>query len=157
MWNIQNRASKVIGVFITTAGLITAAVAAMPEEFGVERSNERTKVEHYYWSHRLVGSHVLNMQGQNIGQVDALVVDGQGTLTKMLVALNEKFDTDGTPVPIAPYRAEIVSARDARVTIIRINLTRDELVRAQLAQLQSRAKPANREPAERDTGAPMLR
>ena len=79
--------------------------------------------------------------------------DGGAFESQSLVVL--EFDADGTPVPVEPNRAEIVSTKDARVTIIRIDLTRDELVRAQLSQLQSRAKPENREPATRDVGAPL--
>jgi hypothetical protein len=142
------------------AAIIIAAIpmnpmhAATPNSMDTDRGATGSNVDRYYWSHRLVGSHVLNMRGQNIGRVNALIVNERGTLTKMLVALNERFDMDGTPVPVEAHRAEIVSARNARVTIIRINLTRDEMVRAQLTQLQSRAKPTNGEPAERDAGLP---
>lgn len=153
MLKIHDWPAEVLAAAIFAALSINSAHAAMPDNN--DHSAYRNNVERYYWSHRLVGSHVLNMRGQNIGRVNALVVDERGTLTKMLVALNERFDVDGTPVPIEPYRAEIVSAKNARVTIIRINLTKDELVRAQLSQLKSRAKPSNTEPATRDAGKPV--
>lgn len=153
MLNSQTGFAAVVCAATIAAPSLHPAVAAMPDAIDLEPGVVEHKVERYYWSHRLVGSHVLNMQGQNIGRVNALVVDGRGTLTKMLVALNEQFDIDGTPVPIEPYRAQIVSAKDARVTVIRINLTRDELFRAQISQLQSRAISADRAPAKRDADA----
>lgn len=155
MWKIHTWPAEIITVLVIAAIPALLAHAAMPKDMNTDSAAARNNVEHYYWSHRLVGSHVLNMRSQHIGRVNALVVDKQGTLTKVLVALNEQFDTDGTPVPVNPHRAEVVSTKNARVTIIRINLTRDELVRAQLSQLQSRAKPANWEPVERDAGTPV--
>jgi len=126
---------------------------AAPRNDGETQRAFRNTVERYYWSHRLVGSHVLNMQGQNIGRVNALVVNERGALTKVIVALNEQFDTDGTPVPIEPYRAEIVSENNARITVIRVDMTKAEIQRAQLSQLQSRAMPTNTAPARREAGA----
>lgn len=143
------------GIFAATIfiALSMNASLAAPQDDATTKHAFRNTVGWYYWSHRLIGSHVLNMRGQNIGQVNALVVDERGALTKMLVALNEPFDVDGTPVPIEPYRAEIVSTDDSRVTVIRVDMTKDEIVRAQLSQLQVRAKPSNTAPAKRDAGA----
>jgi len=141
---------SVVTIFIM---LSTLPSHAAPRNDGDTRRAFRNTVERYYWSHRLVGSHVLNMQGQNIGRVDALVVNERGALTKVIVALNEQFDVDGTPVPIEPYRAEIVSEKDARITIIRVDMTKDEIQRAQLSQLQSHAIPSNTAPVRREAGA----
>lgn len=152
MSTIHTFPAKAFVAAILAGASIGPVQAAMPEGVGPDHNASRNNVERYYWSHRLVGSHVLNMQGQNIGRVNALVVDERGTLTKMLVTLNDRFDVDGMSVPVEPNRAEIVSAGNAKVTIIRIDLTRDELLRAQLSQLQSRAKSPNTEPGGRDPG-----
>ena len=126
MWRIHTWPAEAITALIVVTIPVLLAHAAMPDDTNTDRTAARNNVERYYWSHRLVGSHVLNMRGQHIGRVDALVVNKRGTLTKVLVALNEQFDADDTPVPVEPNRAEIVSTKDARVTIIRIDLTRAE-------------------------------
>ena len=111
------------------------------------RSNE---AERFYSSHRIVGSHVLTLGGDNIGQVDDLVVDGAGQVKKVLVAIRDTPEMDGGPVLVAPHRAQVVSVEGAQVKVIRIDLTKEELQRAQLATLKTRV----RAPERRGTGSP---
>lgn len=111
------------------------------------RSNE---AERFYSSHRIVGSHVLTLGGDNIGQVDDLVVDDTGQVKKVLVAVRDTPEMDGGPVLVAPHRAQVVSVEGAQVKVIRIDLTKEELQRAQLATLKTRV----RAPERRGTGSP---
>ena len=108
------------------------------------------QAERYYSSHRIVGSHVLTLGGDNIGQVDDLVVDDSGQVKKVLVAIRDTPEMDGGPVLVAPHRAEVVSVEGAQVKVIRIDLTKEELQRAQLASLKTRV----RAPERRGTGSP---
>jgi sporulation protein YlmC with PRC-barrel domain len=117
---------------------------------GAPRIASRDMVERYYRAYQLIGSYVLNLDGQRIGQVDNLVLDEKGEVKQVLVALYDNADSDGGPIAISPHRAEIVSAEGSRVTVIRIDLTREELVQAQLVRLKSDA----RAPAEREAGEP---
>ncbi len=110
----------------------------------------RDDTQLYYQAYRLIGSYVLNLSGERIGQVDDLIIDNEGKVTQVLIALKESTDMDGSPVPISPYRAEVVSVSGANVTVIRIDLTREELVQAQLTRLKSDA----RAPVSRGTDRP---
>jgi sporulation protein YlmC with PRC-barrel domain len=114
------------------------------------RVASRDMVERYYRAYDLIGSYVLNLDGQRIGEVDNLVLDQNGEVKQVLVALYDSFDSDGGPIAISPHRAEIVSTQGARVTVIRIDLTREEIVQAQLVGLKSDA----RGPAAREAGIP---
>ena len=110
----------------------------------------RDDAQLYYQAYRLIGSTVLNLSGERIGEVEDLVIDSTGKVTTVMVALNEQFDMDGSPVPISPYRAEVVSIADSNVTIIRVDMTHEELVQAQLTRLKSDA----RAPVSRETDRP---
>lgn len=114
------------------------------------RVASRDMVERYYRAYNLIGSYVLNLDGQRIGKVDNLVLDRNGEVKKVLVALYDSTDSDGGSIAISPHRAEVVSTQGSRVTVIRIDLTREEIVQAQLVRLKSDA----RAPAEREAGQP---
>ena len=114
------------------------------------QSMRATETERFYSSHRIVGSHVLTLGGDNIGQVDDLVVDNTGQVKKVLVAVRDTPEMDGGPVLVAPHRAQVVSVEGAQVKVIRIDLTKEELQRAQLATLKTRV----RAPERRGTGSP---
>ena len=120
--------------------------ATAPQRFAA-----RDKIYRYYGAHQLIGSHVLNLSGERIGQVSNLVIDDAGKIKQVLIALKESLDMDGAAVPVAPHRAEIISVAGAQITIIRVNMTREELVQAQLTRLKTNA----RAPAERETGRPV--
>ena len=120
--------------------------AAAPQRFAA-----RDNVHRYYGAHQLIGSHVLNLSGERIGQVSNLVIDDAGKIKQVLIALKESLDMDGAAVPVAPHRAEIVSVEGAQITIIRVNMTREEIVQAQLTRLKTNA----RAPVERETGWPV--
>ncbi len=109
-----------------------------------------SETDRYYSSHRIVGSHVLTLGGDNIGQVDDLVVDDSGQVKNVLVAVRDTAEMDGGPVLVAPHRAQVVSVEGAQVKVIRIDLTKEELQRAQLASLKTRV----RAPETRGTGSP---
>ena len=111
----------------------------------------RDNVHRYYGAHQLIGSHVLNLSGERIGQVSNLIIDDAGKIRQVLVALKDSLDMDGAAVPVAPHRAEIVSVEGAQITIIRVDMTREELVQAQLTRLKTNA----RAPVERETGWPV--
>ncbi|MCG8543537.1 MAG: PRC-barrel domain-containing protein [Alphaproteobacteria bacterium] len=121
---------------------------AMPNHQSVAA---RDNVHRYYGAHQLIGSHVLNLSGERIGQVSNLVIDDAGKIKQVLIALKDSLDMDGAAVPVAPHRAEIVSVEGAQITIIRVNMTREELVQAQLTRLKTNA----RAPVERETGWPV--
>ncbi len=104
----------------------------------------------YYQAYRLIGSYVLNLRGERIGQVDDLIIDKEGKVTQMMIALKDSIDMDGSPVPISPYRAEIVSVVGSDVTVIRVDMTPEELVQAQLTRLKTDA----RAPVSRGTDRP---
>ena len=110
----------------------------------------RDMIERYYRAYKLIGSFVLNMDSRRIGEVDNLVLDRNGDIKKVLIALYDSSDSDGGSIAISPHRAEIVSTEGSRVTVIRIDLTREEIVQAQLVALKSHA----RAPAEREAGQP---
>ena len=125
---------------------------ATPAQAGSHQSvAARDKVHRYYGAHQLIGSHVLNLSGERIGQVSNLVIDDAGKIKQVLIALKDSLDMDGAAVPVAPHRAEIVSVEGAQITIIRVNMTREELVQAQLTRLKTNA----RAPVERETGGPV--
>ena len=104
--------------------------------------------EQYYSAYRLIGSHVLNLGGNRIGQVSRIVLDDRGEVEQVMIALADASHADGGVIAVSPYRAEIVSTRGARVTVIRIDLSREELVQAQLVRLKWNA----RAPAPRGAG-----
>jgi len=157
------------------AALGTAAVAGMPGEPPASddsyydtdtftKSQTATKrqtapqvasrdmTRRYYQAFRLIGSLVLNLDGQRIGQVDDLILDKTGNVKQVLVDLNDAPGADGGAVGISPHRAEVVSTEGARVTVIRVDLTREELIQAQLVRLKSDA----RAPAQRGAGTPDM-
>jgi sporulation protein YlmC with PRC-barrel domain len=116
------------------------------------RVASRDMPERYFQAYQLIGSHVLNLDGERIGEVDNLILDEQGDVKQVLVALYDSSDTDGGSIAISPHRAEVVSTSGANVTVIRVDLTREELVQAQLVGLKSNA----RAPAPRGAGMPDL-
>jgi sporulation protein YlmC with PRC-barrel domain len=116
------------------------------------RSASRDMAERYYHAYRLIGSSVLNLDGERIGKVDNLVLDDRGEIKQMLVALSDARESDGRAIAISPHRAEIVSTDGSKVTVIRVDLSREELVQAQLARIKSNA----RVPAQRGAGLPDL-
>lgn len=116
------------------------------------RLASRDMAERYYQAYRLIGSHVLNFDGKRIGQVSSVVLDDRGDLKQMLIGLADTSDADGGSIAISPHRAEVVSTRDASVTVIRIDLSREEIIQAQFTSLKSDA----RAPAPREAGPPDL-
>jgi len=135
----------------TAGGEVTGPVAA-PTFAPPSRLASRDMAERYYQVYRLVGSAVLNLDGERIGRVDNLILNDQGEIQQMLVKLGDTRDADGGAIAISPHRAEIVSTDGSRVTVIRVDLSREELVQAQLARLKSNA----RAPAQREAGQPVL-
>jgi len=108
--------------------------------------------ERYHHAYRLIGSMVLNLDGQRIGQVDNLILDDHGEIKQVMVALLDHSDADGGSIAISPHRAEVVSTRGAHVTVIRVDLTREEIALAQFTRLKEGA----RAPAQRGSGMPEL-
>lgn len=135
----------------TAGGEVTGRVAA-PTFAPPARLASRDMAERYYQVYRLVGSAVLNLDGERIGRVENLILNDQGEIQQMLVTLGDTRDADGGAIAISPHRAEIVSTDGSRVTVIRVDLSREELVQAQLARLKSNA----RAPAQRGAGQPVL-
>lgn len=120
--------------------------------YAAPRVASRDMAERYYHAYRLIGSSVLNLDGERIGKVDNLVLNDHGEIKQMLVALSDAKDTDGGAIAISPHRAEIVSTNGSRVTVIRVDLSREEIIHAQFSQLKSNA----RAPAQRGAGSPEL-
>lgn len=118
--------------------------------FHIQQFASRDMTERYYQAYRLIGSHVLNLDGKRIGKVSSIVLDDQGDVTQVMIALADTGDVDGGSIAISPHRAEVVSTTGALVTVIRIDLSREELVQAQLVRLKSNA----RAPAQREAGKP---
>lgn len=110
----------------------------------------RDMAERYYRAYRLIGSHVLNLDGQRIGQVANVVLDDRGDVRQVLVALTDTHDSDGGSIAVSPHRTEVVSTTGAFVTVIRVDLSREELIQAQLVRLKSDA----RAPAQRGAAPP---
>ena len=108
--------------------------------------------QHYYQAYRLIGSHVLNLDGKRIGQVSGVSLDDHGDVRTMTISLTDTSDADGGAISISPHRAEVVSTNGALVTVIRVDLSREELVQAQLVRLKSDA----RAPAQRGADMPDL-
>jgi len=116
------------------------------------RLASRDMAERYYQAYRLIGSHVLNLDGKRIGQVSGVILDDHGDVRKVMIALTDASDADGGVIAISPHRAEVVSTNGALVTVIRVDLSREEIVQAQLVHLKSNA----RAPAQRGAGMPDL-
>lgn len=114
------------------------------------RLASRDMAERYYRAYRLIGSHVLNLDGQRIGQVASVILDDHGDVRQVLIALADTEDSDGGAIAISPHRAEVVSTAGTLVTVIRVDLSREELIQAQLVRLKSNA----RAPAQRGTATP---
>ena len=112
----------------------------------------RDMAQHYYQAYRLIGSHVLNLDGKRIGQVSGVSLDDHGDVRTMTISLTDASDADGGAISISPHRAEVVSTNGALVTVIRVDLSREEIVQAQLVRLKSDA----RAPAQRGAGMPDL-
>jgi len=116
------------------------------------RLASRDMAEHYYQAYRLIGSHVLNLDGKRIGQVSSVILDDHGDVQQVMIMLTDASDADGGAIAISPHRAEVVSTNGALVTVIRVDLSREEIVQAQLVRLKSDA----RAPAQRGAGMPDL-
>lgn len=127
-----------------------AALKYMPQD--LLRLASRDMAERYYQAYRLIGSAVLNLDGERIGRIDNLILNDQGEVKRVLVTLGDMPDADGGAVAISPHRAEIVSTDGSKVTVIRVDLSREELVQAQLTRLKSNA----RAPAQRGAGLPEI-
>jgi len=112
----------------------------------------RDMLEHYYRAYRLIGSQVLSLDGERIGEIANLVLTGRGDVSEILLQLYGSFDTDGEPIAVSPHRFEIVSTDGTRVIVLRTDLTHEEIVQAQLLRLKSNA----RAPAEREAGPPDM-
>jgi sporulation protein YlmC with PRC-barrel domain len=109
----------------------------------------RDMAEHYFQAYRLIGSHVLNLEGKRIGQVSSVILDDRGDVRQMTISLS---DTESGAIAISPHRAEVVSTNGALVTVIRVDLSREEIVQAQVVRLKSDAQA----PAQRGAGMPDL-
>lgn len=136
----------------TSSTVADASAATAPQAATGFQIAARDDAQTYYQAYRLIGSYVLNLSGERIGQVDDLVINEEGKITQMMVALKDSIDMDGSPVAISPYRAEVVSVVGSEVTVIRVDLTREELVQAQLMRLKTDA----RAPVSRGTDRPEL-
>ena len=112
----------------------------------------RDMAERYYQAYRLIGSHVLNLEGKRIGEVASVILDSHGDVRQVLIALADLHDADGGSIAISPHRAEVVSTAGTTVTVIRVDLSREEIIQAQLVRLKSNA----RAPAQREAGMPDL-
>lgn len=134
----------------TGGGVATSTAALKSTPRNLPRLATRDMAERYYQAYRLIGSTVLNLDGERIGRVDNLVLNDQGEVRQVLVALGDMPNGDGGTIAIASHRAEIVSTDGSKVTVIRIDLSREELIQAQLAQLKWNA----RAPAQRGAGLP---
>lgn len=134
----------------TGGGMAAPSAAPEPAPQHLPRLATRDMAERYYHAYRLIGSAVLNLDGERIGRVDNLVLNEQGEVRQVLVALGDTPDGDGGTIAIASHRAEIVSTDGSKVTVIRIDLSREELIQAQLARLKWNA----RAPAQRGAGLP---
>lgn len=133
----------------TTDGNVTGPSAALqhiPQD--LPRLASRDMTERYYQAYRLIGSAVLNLDGERIGRIDNLILNDRGEIRQVLVTLGDMPDADGGAIAISPHRAEIVSTDGSKVTVIRVDLSREELVQAQLTRLKSNA----RAPAQRGAG-----
>lgn len=140
--------------------LATGPAMAEPSQIGGRSAADRSPAslqiaarddaQNYQQVYRLIGSHVLNLSGERIGRVEDLVFNDIGKITKVLIALKDSIDMDGTPIAISPYRAQVVSAAGAHVTVIRVDLTREEIVQAQISRLKNNA----RAPVQRGTDRP---
>lgn len=106
----------------------------------------------YFKVYRLIGSHVLNLAGQRIGQVENLVLNDRGNITKVIVALSKAHDGNAGAIAIPPQRTEVISTDGAYVTVIRVDMTREEILQAQIV----RHKPNARAPAQRGAGMPEM-
>lgn len=135
-----------------TDGDATGVAVAAPTAAPQMQLASRDMAERYYQVYRLVGSAVLNLDGERIGRVDTLILNDQGEIQQMLVKLGDTPDVDGGAIAISPHRAEIVSTNGSKVTVIRVDLSREELIQAQLARLKLNA----RAPAQRGAGQPAL-
>jgi sporulation protein YlmC with PRC-barrel domain len=143
-------------------GIVTEGAAASQDANGNAASAmrvarlphlaSRDMAEHYYQAYRLIGSHVLNLDGKRIGQVSGVILDDHGDVRKVMIALTDASDAEGGAIAISPHRAEVVSTNGALVTVIRVDLSREEIVQAQLVRLKSDA----RAPAQRGAGLPDL-
>jgi len=138
---------------LATASIKTGADGRAAEMPGrMPRVASRDMAERYYQAYRLIGSHVLNLDGKRIGQVASVILDDHGDVKQVLIALADTSDADGGSIAISPHRAEVVSTNGALVTVIRVDLSREELIQAQLVRLKSDA----RAPAQREAGMPDL-
>jgi len=112
----------------------------------------RDMTEHYYQAYRLIGSHVLNLDGKRIGQVSSVILDDHGDVRQGFSSLTDAGYAECGAIAISPHRAEVVSTNGALVTVIRVDLSREEIVQAQLVRLKWDA----RAPAQRGAGLPDL-
>lgn len=160
----RRREASILATAIAAAAFLGTAQAATP---GADRGAQalipaatthslrvaaRDMAALYSRAHALIGSFVLNLDGERIGEVESLVLDDGGQVKEVLISLNDGFDSDGGPIAVSPHRAEVISTNGAHVSVIRIDLTREELVQAQLLGLKSDA----RAPAERGAGEPEI-
>jgi sporulation protein YlmC with PRC-barrel domain len=144
-----------VAVAAGATSLCTAANAQPPSQaypIDAYQVASRDMLEHYYRAHRLIGSQVLSLDGERIGEVANLVLSGTGDVSEILLQLYGSLDTEGEPIAVSPHRFEIVSTDGTRVIVLRTDLTREEIVHAQLLRLKSNA----RAPAERDAGPPDM-
>lgn len=135
-----------------TAHEMKTRATARADAAHLPRLASRDMAEHYFQAYRLVGSHVLNLDGKRIGEVSRVILDDRGDVERVMIALTDASDADGGAIAVSPYRAEIVSTDGAFVTVIRVDLSREELVQAQLVRLKWNA----RAPAQRGAGMPDL-
>lgn len=143
-------AGSAIATPATSSTVVATNVNTVPHTATGLQVAARDDAQIYYQAYRLIGSYVLNLSGERIGQVDDLIINKEGKVTQMMIALKDSIDMDGSPVPISPYRAEIVSVAGSHVTVIRVDMTREELVQAQLTRLKTDA----RAPVSRGTDRP---
>ena len=72
--------------YYDTSTFDTATVA---ERQTAPQTASRDMPVRYYRAYRLIGSQVLNLDGQRIGQVDKLILDKTGNVKQVLVFLHD--------------------------------------------------------------------
>lgn len=165
------RIQSLKGLIVTTAACACLSIATAQAEFAnadrvavspsvdgralaaaERRLASRDTTKRYFTAYNLIGSHVLNLAGQRIGQVENLILDDRGDIARVIVTLSKSHDGAAEAIAISPQRTEVVSFAGAHVSVIRIDMTHREILQAQIVRL----KPNARAPARRGAGSPDM-